>query len=254
MECLSVTGIDSVLELKTDQKNWRSGERPFHCIAISLEGVTDHFFLHSPVLTHKPGLIFFIPAMADYIANSSSSFIHSIALHFYINEDLKLDPALYLAGDNKRLELLFRESLNRYARKEPGWYFRINQILYDIIATLAEKQSRREPRFIRRKRLAPAIEKMHDGLADPSLSIEDMASVLRLSRAHFERLFMEAYNVTPSEYLRNLRIEHAKDLLRGSFYNVSEIAYMSGFGDLYYFSKVFKKAVGMSPLEYRRSS
>jgi transcriptional regulator GlxA family with amidase domain len=127
------------------------------------------------------------------------------------------------------------------------------QLLYDIIATLAERQSQNEPGFLLRKRLEPALEVIRMNMANSSLSVEEAAKTLRLTRTHFERLFMKAYGMTPLKFIKNMRIEHAKDLLRGAFYNISEIAYMSGFGDLYYFSKVFKNETGMPPSDYRKN-
>ena len=253
-ESLIITGIDSVTDVKMNSKTWSTTgkNRPFHCIAYSLEGVTDHFF-SSGTLTHEPDVIFYIPAFAGYNANTKSSLVRSIVIHFYIHGYTALEPVTYPVGENKRLEFIFHDVLKRYHQKETAWKLRIIQSLYDIIATLAETRNQKEPGFRINKNLESAIELIYTNITNPKFSVEEAAKSIRVTRTHFERLFKEAYNVTPLEYIRNMRIERAKDLLRTSFNNVSEIAYQCGFSDLYYFSKVFKKVTGVSPSAYRRS-
>ena len=251
-ETLIITRIDSVVDVKMCQKNWKAKDRPVHIIAYSLEGSTDHFF-DSQILTHKPGVIFYIPAWANYSARTTCPFVRSIAIHFDINGNTALDPATYPVGENKRLEFIFHDALKRYFRKEVAWQMRIMQSVYDIIATLAETQNQEEPNFLMKKRLDSAIELIQKNISNSNFSVEDAAKPLRVTKTHFERLFKEAYEITPLEYIRNLRLEYAKDLLRSPFFNISEIAYQCGFSDLYYFSKVFRKETGLSPSEYRKS-
>lgn len=56
-----------------------------------------------------------------------------------------------------------------------------------------------------------------------------------------------------ANYLLNLRMEHAKKLLRETNLKMWQVAEESGFNDYHYFSKVFKKAEGMSPAQYREA-
>ena len=57
-----------------------------------------------------------------------------------------------------------------------------------------------------------------------------------------------------ANYLLNLRMEYAKKLLRETNLKMWQVAEESGFNDYHYFSKVFKKAEGMSPAQYRKHS
>ena len=56
---------------------------------------------------------------------------------------------------------------------------------------------------------------------------------------------------TPQQYLIEYKLKKACDLLRKSSYSVSEISSLSGFSSQSYFSKIFKKNINMTPLEYR---
>ena len=55
------------------------------------------------------------------------------------------------------------------------------------------------------------------------------------------------------DYLQQVRIERAKELLLNSSDSVTEIAFSSGYNDIYYFNRVFRKAVNCSPMEFRKN-
>ena len=69
---------------------------------------------------------------------------------------------------------------------------------------------------------------------------------------HLRRIFKSAVNTTPVKYINYLRLEKAKNMLINSNYSVNEIAFSVGFEDAYYFSRLFKKEIGISPSEYKK--
>jgi YesN/AraC family two-component response regulator len=100
--------------------------------------------------------------------------------------------------------------------------------------------------------VAPAIAYMQEHFAEPML-IGDIADFLRVSPQYFNRVFRRLIQQTPTEYLTQLRISHAKKLLISQRHLLVEtVAELSGYQDPGYFSKIFKKQTGVSPLNYRR--
>ena len=85
------------------------------------------------------------------------------------------------------------------------------------------------------------------------ISLEKVAEEVHLSPAYFSKLFKNEMKCTFSEYLSALRIEYSKELLLHEELPLVEVASLVGFKDQSYFSKVFKKLVGVSPGEFRRS-
>ena len=83
------------------------------------------------------------------------------------------------------------------------------------------------------------------------LTLHMVADEIGLSASHLSALFSEVVGVSFQDYLCNLRIEESKRLLLSTNYSLSDIAHAMGFPDQSYFSKVFKKAVGVSPGKYR---
>lgn len=68
---------------------------------------------------------------------------------------------------------------------------------------------------------------------------------------YFRKIFKAYYGVSPLKYINALKITHAKELLDSGMYSVTEAALRSGYTDLSYFSREFKKETGNSPKYYR---
>ena len=87
-----------------------------------------------------------------------------------------------------------------------------------------------------------------------SITARDVAAELNIDRTHFFRIFKAKTGSSPEQYILSLRIKKAKELLAATANTVTEIASLVGVGDVYYFSKLFKRAEGVSPTEYRKSA
>lgn len=85
------------------------------------------------------------------------------------------------------------------------------------------------------------------------LTLKSVASQLYLNAMYLGQLFKKEVKMSFSQYLNHFRIEKAKQLLVVPKYNINEISLMIGFNNTTYFSKKFKKTVGMTPKEFRES-
>ena len=86
-----------------------------------------------------------------------------------------------------------------------------------------------------------------------NLTIEELAKLSNLSLSSFKRSFKKEYDDSPKNYLVTKKIDKAKELLRLSKMPISEIAYEVGFNDPLYFSRIFKKKIGVTPTTFRQS-
>lgn len=84
-----------------------------------------------------------------------------------------------------------------------------------------------------------------------NISVSDISDYLNIDRSHFYKIFKLHMMNTPQQYLIEFKLKKACDLLRKSSYSICEISSLSGFASQSYFSKVFKKNITMTPIEYR---
>jgi len=96
-----------------------------------------------------------------------------------------------------------------------------------------------------------AKEYIEQHYAEPNLSLHEVAAQANLSASHFSAVFSQETSQTFKEYLTEVRIGKAKELLRMTALRSAEIAYQVGYNDPHYFSSVFKKNTSLSPLEFR---
>ena len=85
------------------------------------------------------------------------------------------------------------------------------------------------------------------------LTIAQICEAHSLSRSALQSLFHKEKGCGVIEYFNNVKIQRAKDIIRDGTMNFTEIAYFLSYSSPQYFSKQFKKATGMSPLEYSSS-
>ncbi|MDD5704605.1 MAG: AraC family transcriptional regulator [Kiritimatiellae bacterium] len=91
-----------------------------------------------------------------------------------------------------------------------------------------------------------------DAHLERPFTLKEMAKMAGLSPSRFNVLFIEAMGVPPLRHVQHLRMERARLLLLTTDLTVGEIALRVGVEDQFYFSRVFKKASGLSPQQYRQ--
>ena len=95
-----------------------------------------------------------------------------------------------------------------------------------------------------------AIEKHLD---NGDLMVEDIASEVNMSRSVFFKKLKTLTGLSPVEFLREIRMKRAAQLIETEEYSMAQIAYMVGLNDSHYFSKCFKQQYGITPTEYKES-
>lgn len=98
-----------------------------------------------------------------------------------------------------------------------------------------------------------AIEFIRKNYHDKDISLQRVSGEVALSHYYFSHIFKDEIKITFIEYLTKVRIEASAKLLKNRNLNVNQIAYAVGYQDPNYFSKVFKRCMKTSPIEYRNS-
>ncbi|MBQ8836081.1 MAG: helix-turn-helix transcriptional regulator [Clostridia bacterium] len=98
--------------------------------------------------------------------------------------------------------------------------------------------------------IRPAVRYLEDNFNDPTLNNKILAEKAAVSEVYFRRVFKSQYGTSPKQYIQDLRIRNAENMLRNEYLSITSIAEMSGFSSVYHFSRSFKKATGYTPSEY----
>ena len=128
-----------------------------------------------------------------------------------------------------------------------------NIYFYELLTLMsrAAMEDSQQQNIYKYEQIERAIQVFHTEYKMP-FSIEDYARQCNMSVSWFARVFRRQTGLSPQNYLTNVRINKAKELLASSSYNIGEIAEIVGYQNPLYFSRIFKKYTGFSPSEYKR--
>ena len=104
-----------------------------------------------------------------------------------------------------------------------------------------------------RKFMDKVLETIEKNLDNGDRTVEDIASEVNMSRSVFFKKLKTLTGLSPIEFLRQIRMKRAAQLIETEEYNMAQIAYMVGINDSHYFSKCFKQQYGITPTEYKES-
>ena len=102
------------------------------------------------------------------------------------------------------------------------------------------------------KVILPAIKYIENNYQKPDLTNTELAEQCKVSEVYFRRVFTSYYNMTPKQFLIDIRINKAKQLLSEGALKINAIAIKCGFSNQYHFCRVFKEKTGLTPTEYMR--
>lgn len=239
-------------------------EKPsFHAINLITDGVfrfkrrhADHFLTHQTILIDRPGDAYKIgPVQSDHHRSLTIAFSPDIWGQQY---DRLIDqPVIRSSPTLDWIKFRFLLSLNT-----PSEPFRVESAAYDLFGELSQAHQRPErhgrpmdPSLIAWH--APAIEKAKDWMfrqLHEKITMRTLAAQAGISEFHFSRLFKSYTTFSPYQYLIQLRLAHAKKLLRDASKSVTEVAYESGFSSFSNFINTFRRHFGHSPSKLRKHS
>ena len=197
-----------------------------------IEPGQDHTYYSDP---KNPFNKIWINFYSDIFANIFNSFNLSNKTVFHNSETLELFEEI--------------QNLKKISNFSDDICYEVAPILFKIICVLATNNTNQ----ISISKTAKLTKRYIDESIYSNTTLEDIANMLNLSKAHIIREFSKNYGISPYNYLIEQKIAAAKKMLILHNMNVNEISSQLGFEDSNYFSKLFKKKTGVSPLQYRKS-
>ena len=240
--------ITSVHHLCWDHKKSRIAPRKYSCMSLRVAGDA-HIRYNGREISLKTGdITLFRPGISYEIdAGREELFV----VHFELLRGELADDITVVRPNNFILiKTLFSELCEIRTAPEAGYNFMMHSILYRIFNEISGSAPLYGDEAS--NKLLPAIRYLNSHFTNNDVDIATVAKEVGMSESYLRRLFLRTFGKRPLEYLNQLRIDYAKELLKSGYYSIEQVGELSGFGDPKYFSTVFKKYRGISPSEYRK--
>jgi AraC-like DNA-binding protein len=164
-------------------------------------------------------------------------------------------PYIFPSQQAYRFSAGFGRLTDLFQDRSFGSHVRLRAAMLDIIGLIIGELSTEEgvsQVHPHKDKIVDVIKTMQERYHE-ELDLNKLAAACLLSPKYFRSLFKQATGKSAGEFLTDIRMEKAKQLLMERKHSVQEVARMVGFEDFFYFSKIFKKTEGLSPKFYMES-
>ncbi|MDR3094866.1 MAG: AraC family transcriptional regulator [Bacteroidales bacterium] len=253
--------------------NWKNVTSPFARLFF-VESGSAKVIMPDGVHTIQPGYLYLIPSFVTHSYENDNFFV-LYYIHVYDEHDifdrlnfpfevkvneidlllvkrlLEINPDRALTGSDPNIYNNTKILMQTIARSEQFSFNSIVEtkgILFILFARFLG-QATFKLEFVD-KRLVKVLRYIRDNIT-ANISVDELSALCSLTPDHFIRMFRKEIGCTPLQYIIQKKIEKAQLLLIIDDTSIKDIAYNLSFNDIAYFSRLFKKIVGMSPNSYR---
>lgn len=184
-------------------------------------------------------------------------FLTAYAQFSYAKQAISMGAAEYLVKPvdaRDVVSVINTELFKRHARTRREYMEETRRMEQVFLQQEAIPSESRGIGQVRASKIAQDAKRIIDAGYMKEISVEEIADQFQISVTYFNRIFKQFYEVTGKEYIINVRVEKAKEYLKNPNVSIKEAGAMVGYGDSNYFSRIFKKKTGLTPIEYRNQS
>ena len=156
----------------------------------------------------------------------------------------------YSVGISEEIEESF-EAIQRLFITRPAFYLEEAASHMDLLLTRIGRAVSSESMRSPSERLHASLNHLNHHYAEP-LKLDSLAAMEYLSASRYSALFRQIMGLSPQQYLIDLRLRNAREMLLSTDLSITEVARSVGYDDALYFSRLFRRHLGASPSEVRR--
>ena len=167
--------------------------------------------------------------------------------------DIPLDEHVFFAGTPAAYTELFKNMIEEFQTCKVGYKEMLEMNLRQLFLMIQRTRLEKPPLVTTavQQEMDFARQYFHKHYNEP-INIEEYAQSRHTSISLFMRNFKKVYGVSPKQYLLNIRMNNAQNLLETTDYTVAEIAAIVGYDNSLYFSRIYHKQKGQAPSDYRK--
>ena len=223
--------------------------RPSHGLALHTSGIKTYIFDDGDKITVYPNDIIYLPKNSSYEVKAQETG-ECYAINFDISEERVFAPFKIKIKNFLSVYEHFKSARSIWDKRNYGYITKCKADLYQIIYTMQQEYF---AHYISKSKLdiiKPAVEYIHQRYTKELISIEELSDMCGITPEYFRKIFKSFYGMAPLKYINTLKISHAKELIKSNMYSVTEAAMQSGYTDMSYISREFKKETGISPKNF----
>ena len=253
-EKILITGINRIIMVGKDEyqeKNtaFKSEKLEHNELMFHFSGEADVFF-NGLNLHTSPGSMRFLPAgnVSNYVVSRK---IRGECIDIFFDTNMLISDTAFVMDMSKRgnIASLFKKILCTWIAKDEGYYFESISLLYKILSEMQKTTYIPNEHY---QKIKPAVDLIHSEFLSREIAMAELTEITGISESYLKRLFYERFGISPKKYIIQMKLNHAAELLRLDKYKISDVAFMSGYTDAYFFSHQFKKTMGISPTDFTK--
>ena len=242
-ENIRIKEIVTVAHYNTNMRSWRARDRKNHFIGIKLDGSALHEFGYKKFVLLRSSVYYFNQRDGYDVTVYEPGASYSV--HFTTYEEVEDESFSFVISNPTEFISLLKKA---DAAKRSGNEHLLLSYTYRLLSELAKYRGRE---YAPSDARVAAFKEYIDSHYADSDALGCAIALTGLTARRLGELLRSSEGITPNRYLTLRRIERAVELLSVEGISVTEVAVLSGFSDVYYFSKVFKAETGISPSRYR---
>lgn len=240
---ITVTKINNVITVQSEKgRNDKMTARETYGLSFCKEGQITYIQNGKEYVSNKDCAVI-LPKGGSYFIRRDKSGVFTV-INFecldFLCDTVKVIPirgAEELTADYERMKKLFFFEENRA---------QIFSIFYGMLHKLRSDDIPHE--------LRGAMRLIRDDCSDASLTNARLAYECNISEVYFRKLFTKHFGISPKQFIIDLRIQRAKQMLGEGPLSIFVISEKCGFSNPYHFCRLFKQRVGITPSEYRKAN
>ncbi len=244
--------IESVLNNVSLKAYGRVNKRKTHSFIIRVSG-SRYYNFGGKELVQNVGEVIFLPKGCAYdYKNVSDDALLGIVINME-GDFGEVEPKIYSLKDFYETDYFMYHFADLWKLGNSAEKYKCMSLLYDLLAHISNLENLayqdKKHFFV----IEPAIKHLKKNIYSCSLKTDELHKLCGISSTYFRKIFISKFGTSPKNYITEKRVLQAKSIIdSGDFSTVKELALAVGYKDPLYFSKVFKKHYGISPVNMNK--
>ncbi len=195
----------------------------------------------------KPKCVYFIPAFSENrVSVDNPGEIINIRFDLKDTDVSELFPEIIQLSEHNSIENIFEKILTVWEEQSPTFRFEAQALLMQIMTEIKNIRMKEYLSSSSYHKVLPAFGFIEENYRR-SIEISELTALCGISDIYLRRLFRHFKNCTPTEYLRHIRLQKARELLLKTDRSISAVANAVGYDDPQYFSRLYSREFGEAP-------